>query len=138
MRKFTKILTVCLAVVAILTAFTVIALAADAPISFTSASDSVSAASGGAGTFHMGTFETVDAGHVFGSKLNKNALYTMSDREFNNTYMKFLNKTIDKHSMQETKMIMKVLYPNNSDDVINDMVKSLFKVENEGEGYGKF
>lgn len=83
------------------------------------------------------TYLCLKAEKIYKSKLNKSALYTMSDKEFNNTYMKFLNKTIDKHSMQETKMIMKILYPNNSDDVINDMVKSLFKVENEGEGYGR-
>jgi len=62
----------------------------------------------------------------FGAKINKQALYVMEDDKFDKLYINFLNKIIDKNTLEETKIIMKILYPNNSDEVINDMVSSLF------------
>ena len=60
------------------------------------------------------------------AKINKQALYVMDDDKFEKVYINFLNKTIDKNTLEETKVIMKILYPNNSDEVITDMVNGLF------------
>ena len=67
---------------------------------------------------------------IYGASLNKSALYLMDKNKFEKLYSNFLNKTIDRHKLQETKVIMRILYPNNSEEVIDDMVNSLFKNNN--------
>ena len=58
---------------------------------------------------------------------NKDELFLMSDEKFNSMYDKFLNKIVGKKiSRVETEIILKILYPNEEEIVINDMVKQLF------------
>ena len=73
MRKFAKLLTLILALAAIITAFTVVALAEDKadPISFTTPSFST-----GQGATNMGTFDNIAAGTVIASKLNNDGVNT--------------------------------------------------------------
>ena len=73
MRKFTKILTLILTLAAIVTAFTVVALAEDKadPISFTSPSFST-----GQGVVNMGSFDNVDAPTTLASSLNNDGVNT--------------------------------------------------------------
>ena len=68
-----------------------------------------------------------DLKNYFNLKVDYQQLMLMNDREFDKTYTKYLNKMLesDKLSTLRKKIIMRCLYPNESSETLEDMLKGV-------------
>lgn len=62
---------------------------------------------------------------VFGTKIDKQQLYRMNKMDFDKLYDRLLNKLVDKTEGIELRTILKLIYPNQDSEVIDDMIKSI-------------
>lgn len=64
---------------------------------------------------------------IFNAKINEEQLYKLNQKEFDKIYDRLINKIIDKVSPIEAKCLVKLIYPNQSEEVIEDILNDLLK-----------